>query len=253
MSAITSVECAAVARGRVAPSPAAGRERAAVDDHPVAADRQFHRQRAGMGIAVDARRRRRAAIDDQHAAAGLQPLKAAVAQRRWPAPAAARLRQHEVDQAAALFLAAVEQRQAAVAMAQHPQGRAPCARSRWSATAGGCACAACSRARISVRSCKRGEMRRRAALGVAAVGQHLAGDLLRQEAQRAGQEGGVLGQRHGGGDQAFQRGQRAGIQFLGRQRGGQAARVGDQAAPSAAGGTRRRRRRRRSRNGRARR
>ncbi len=65
---------------------------------------------------------------------------------------------------------------------------------------------------------------------MAAVRQHLAGDLLRQETQRAGQEGGVLRQCDSRGDQAFQRGQRAGIQFLGRQRGGQAACIGYQPA-----------------------
>ena len=73
-----------------------------------------------------------------------------------------------------------------------------------------------------------GKLRGRAAFGVAAVRQHLARDLLRQEAQRARQEAGMLRQRDGGGDQALQRGQRPRVQLLGRQRGRQAARVGHQ-------------------------
>ncbi len=40
----------------------------------------------------------------------------------------------------------------------------------------------------------------------------------------------MLAQRDGGGDEALDRGQRPGVQFLGRQCGGQAAGVGDQAA-----------------------
>ena len=79
---------------------------------------------------------------------------------------------------------------------------------------------------------QRGELRGRAAFGVAAVRQHLAGDLLRQEAQRARQEAGVLRQSDGRGDQALQCGQRPRVQLLGRQRGRQAAGVGHQPAPS---------------------
>ena len=75
---------------------------------------------------------------------------------------------------------------------------------------------------------QRGELRGGAAFDVAAVGQHLAADLLRQEAQRPVQEPGMLRQRDGGGDQPLQRGQRAGVQLLRRQCGGQAARVGHQ-------------------------
>ena len=67
-----------------------------------------------------------------------------------------------------------------------------------------------------------GELGGRAALGVAAVRQHLAGDLLRQEAQGAGQESGMVRQRDRRGDQALQRRQRPRVQFLGRQRRGQA-------------------------------
>ncbi len=77
---------------------------------------------------------------------------------------------------------------------------------------------------------QRGKLGRGAALGVAAVRQDLAGDLLRQEAQGTGQEAGMLGQRDGGGDQPFQGGQRARVEFLSRQGGRQAAGVADQAA-----------------------
>ena len=182
-----------------------------------------------MGEAVETRRRRRAAVDDQHAAAGLHAMKPALGQRRGAAAAAPGLGQHQIDQRAGFLPAAVEQRQAAVAMPHHPQRRRH----------------ALDRVRQDGRRLRlrglqqradfrqvlqRGQLRRRAAFGVAAVGQDLAADLLRQEAQRPGQEAGVFAQCDGGGDQAFQRGQRAGVEFLGRQRGGQAARIGDQPA-----------------------
>ena len=75
-----------------------------------------------------------------------------------------------------------------------------------------------------------GELRGGAALDMAAVRQHLADDLLRQEAQRTGQEAGMLRQRDGRGDQPLQRGQRPGVEFLGRQSGRQAAGIGHQPA-----------------------
>ena len=77
-----------------------------------------------------------------------------------------------------------------------------------------------------------GKLRSGAAFGMAAVRQHLPSDLLRQEAQRTGQEAGVLRQCDGRGDQALQRGERPCIQLLGRQRRRQAAGIGDQPAIS---------------------
>ena len=196
---------------------------------PVAADRQLHRQRAGMGMAVDAGRRRRAAIDDQHAAAGLQALEAAIGRATDGAAPAARRPGVSTSSTSVrrLLLAAVEQRQAAVAVAQHAQRR------RHALDRAGQRRRRLHLRRLQQRAdfgqvLQRRQLRGGAALGVAAVGQHLAGDLLRQEAQRAGQERGVLRQRHGGGDQPLQRGQRPGVQLLGRQRGGQAAGVGHQ-------------------------
>ena len=72
------------------------------------------------------------------------------------------------------------------------------------------------------------KLRGRTAFGMAAVRQNLAGDLLRQEAQRSCQEAGMLRQRDGGGDQALQCGERPRVQLLGRQRGRQAAGAGHQ-------------------------
>ncbi len=118
---------------------------------------------------------------------------------------------------------------------------------------GGCVCAACSRARISVRSCSAASCAAGLRSAWQPSGSTWRSDLLRQETQRARQEAGMLRQRDGRGDQTLQRGQRPGVQFLGRQRGGQAAGIGHQPSPSASGGTHRPRWRRRSRSGRARR
>ena len=77
---------------------------------------------------------------------------------------------------------------------------------------------------------QRGKLGGRTALGVAAIRQHLAGDFLRQEAQRARQEAGVLRQRDGCSDQALQCGERPRVQLLGRKRRRQAAGIGHQPA-----------------------
>ena len=70
---------------------------------------------------VVARRRRRSGIEEQHAAPDLQADEAAFRQRRLHRAAARRLGQHQVDQGGILFLAAVEQREAAIGVAQRPQ------------------------------------------------------------------------------------------------------------------------------------
>ncbi len=120
---MTSVECAAVARQASRQSCGPASIGAAIDDQAVAPDRHLQRQRAGMGEAVDAGRRRRAAIDDQHGAAGLHALEPALGHGRRAASAAPGLGQHQVDQRRHLLARAVEQRQAAIAVAQRAQRR----------------------------------------------------------------------------------------------------------------------------------
>ncbi len=66
-----------------------------------------------------------------------------------------------------------------------------------------------------------------------AVGEDLAVELLGEDAPRAGEVGGVFGQRHGGGDEALDGGERASVEFLGGQGGGEDAGVGDQAGHQA--------------------
>ncbi len=95
--------------GGVVPLRRTGQEGAAVDDHPVAADRQFHRQGAGMSEAIQSGRRRRTAIDDQHAATGLHAMEAALSQCRRASTTPPGLGQHKVDEGAGFFARAVEQ------------------------------------------------------------------------------------------------------------------------------------------------
>ena len=118
---------------------------------------------------------------------------------------------------------------------------------------GGCAWAACSRARISVRSCS-------AAISCAGLRStwQPSGSTCRASSCGSTRSARVRkpawsGSATAGGDQPLQRGQRARVQLLGGQRRGQAAGVGDQPrhqllAEPVIGA-----RRRRNRNGRARR
>ena len=76
-----------------------------------------------MGDAVHAAARRAAGIDDHQRGAGGQPLEAARQRHRRRRLARARARQHEVHQGALAFPAAVEQREAAVAVAEEAQHR----------------------------------------------------------------------------------------------------------------------------------
>ncbi len=76
---------------------------------------------------------------------------------------------------------------------------------------------------------QRAQLRSGAAFGVAAVGQHLPSDLLRQETQRPGEECRVFRDRDGGGDETLERGQAARVEVFGRQRGRERACVGDEA------------------------
>ena len=68
-----------------------------------------------------------------------------------------------------------------------------------------------------------------AALDMAAIGEHLPTDLLRQEAQRPCQERRMVRQCHSGGDQALQCGQRPCILLLCRECRRQGARIADEA------------------------
>ena len=218
-----------------------GGRRAAIDDQPVAADRQLERQRAGMGEAVEPGRRRRAAIDDQHGAAGLQALKAAVGQG-----GRARARRVRPGSAPARSAAACS------SLLPLNSARPPSPwRSARSAGAIRSIAAPSAAGRLRLRGLQqradfdqvlqRREVGGRAALDMAAVRQHLAADLLRQEAQRAGQERRMVRQRDGGGDQALERRQRA-ARPAPRPAGRPTARARRRpAAPSASGGTRRRR------------
>ena len=100
---------------------------------------------------------------------------------------------------------------------------------------------------------QRREVRQRAALRVAAVGQHLAGKLRRQKAQHAVEVGRLVRQRRRpprSAPSARSARGRPSPRWAARRTGGAHRRP---AAPSASGGTHRRRSRRRTRNGRARR
>ena len=180
-----------------------------------------------MREAVHAGRRRLAAIDQEKAASGLQPRKAAVHERGGTARAPSGLGQHQIDQGRLPFFRPIEQRQPAVAVAQHPQRRRHALDGRG------------QRRRLlhlaRLQQCadfrevlQRPEVGRRTALGVAAVRQHLPADLLGQEAEGAGEKRAML--RHGdaGDDQPLERGQSARVELFGRQRGREAARVGQQ-------------------------
>src|SRR5215469_12848689 len=70
---------------------------------------------------VEAGWRGRAAIDDDHAAAGLKAVEAAIRQRVWAAGAPTSLGQRDIDQGTAFLLGAIDQSEAAVAMPHHPE------------------------------------------------------------------------------------------------------------------------------------
>ena len=173
---------------------------------------------------IDTRWRRRATIHQHNAPPCLQPLEPAILQRRRSTAATPRLGQGDIDQAAALFLAAVEQSQAAIAMPHHPQRRCHAVDRAGQRSRRGRLGPLQQRTDLG-QVLQRGELDGRAALHMTTVRQHLTRDLLRQEPQCACQEPCMFGQRHRRRDQPFQRGQRACIHLLGRKRRGQAARV----------------------------
>ena len=106
-----------------APIVAAGGRHAAIDHDPARTGRQFERQAAGVGIVADARRRRRPGIHDDGHRAGVEPLEAGmrhVRHRHAVGVVIGEQRRHQIGRRAAH---AVEQRKAAVAMAEEAQHR----------------------------------------------------------------------------------------------------------------------------------
>ena len=84
VSATTSTECAALERATRRQAGLGAAIAAAIDDDALAPVAHLERQRAGMGMLVEAGRRRLAGIDQHQAVPGLQPLKAGMSA---PAPA----------------------------------------------------------------------------------------------------------------------------------------------------------------------
>ena len=164
---------------------------AAIDDQPLAPDRQLEGQSSRMGVAIELGRRGGAAIHDQHRPPGLQAVEPALAQLRGHAPGPAGLGQHRLDAGRGFLAGAVEQRQAAVAVAHQPQ----C----WAHALDG---AGQRFRRRGLRGLQQGayldqvhqhrQLLCRRAFAMAAIGQDLAVQLLWQHPQRAGQEGGML-------------------------------------------------------------
>ena len=197
---------------RIAPLGVCRRRSAAVHDHPVAADRHLEAQRAGMGEAVGAARQAGGGTpqsDDQHACGrpadggSRSPPAARTARvrraRPWVSTMSTRRRSPP---------AAVELRQPAIAVAQQPQRR----RHPLDRTGKG-------RRRVHLRALQqgadlgqvlqRGKLRGRAAFDMPAIRAEPAGRSPAAGSAAPASEPGLLRQRHGGGDRALQRGQRA--------------------------------------------
>ncbi len=94
---------------------------AAVDDEALAADRELERQGAGVGVAVELGHGGGAAVHDHDGAAGLQAVEAAFGQVRGHAAGAAGLGEDGFDAGGGVFARAVEQGEAAVAVAHQAQ------------------------------------------------------------------------------------------------------------------------------------
>ena len=97
------------------------RRAAAIDDQALAPDGQLERQRAGMGADIVAGRRRGADIHQDKGPPGDHPLEPAIAGALQRPSGRPRSRQDGVDLRSVAFAAAVEQREAAVPMAQQPE------------------------------------------------------------------------------------------------------------------------------------
>ena len=196
--------------GRVAPFRRCRREtrrnsRSGGRGRPTAPSTACRHARSGRRPAAAARRNRPAARCARPAAAGSRRRAARTGRaRRVPAWVSTRS-----ISAACSSLRAVEQRQPAIAVPQHAQGGGH-PLDRGGERGRRLRLGGLQQGADLGQVLQRGEMRGGAALGMAAIGQHLAADLLRQEAQRAGQERRVVRHRDGGGDQAFERGERRG-------------------------------------------
>src|SRR5665213_545981 len=85
---------------RIAPRRIVAVIGAAIDDQSLLAVTQLEGEAARMGLAVEGRRRRRAAIDDRQAAPGLQPLESGIGRARWRPGFRLGALQHQVDERA---------------------------------------------------------------------------------------------------------------------------------------------------------
>ena len=94
---------------------------AAVDDHALAPDRHLEGERTGVGRTVEPGGRGPSAVGHQHAAPGLEPLKARLGRCVEGPRAPTRALQQQVEVPGRPLQPAVEERQAAVAVAQQPQ------------------------------------------------------------------------------------------------------------------------------------
>ena len=219
---------------RIAPAFLARRGRAAIHNQAITPDGHFKGKRAGMGEAIRPTRQaakpsgaapawRRASIHDDHGAPGLQALKACFGQFHRAAPTRLALRQDQIKQGRVFFPRAIEQRQAAIAMAEQAQ-------SRCSAVQG------CQQMRRrfhahamqqvadfdQVLQCR--ELLRRRTFNMPAIWQELAFDLGGQEADGALQIG-VFFQGDSSSQRALQRHQCAAMLIFRRQRTHQIARI----------------------------
>ena len=182
-----------------------------------------------MRVAVEPGRWRGAGVGDEHRPPGLQAVEAGIGQRCGGPAAPRRLVENEVDQARHFVARAIEQGQVAVAVPQRAQAEGQ-------ALDGGAECGRQSDATGLQKGAyvhqftQHLEVGAGAAFGVAAVGQNLPADFLREEAQRAGEVGGVVGKGDRDGDQATECGEGATVEFLWRECGREQARVGEQPA-----------------------
>ena len=111
------------AAGKAAPVVAAGGGHAAIDDDPARPGRQFKREAAGMGVATDARRRRRAGVHDHGHRAGIEPLKAGMRHVRHRRTMRVVIREQGCDHVGWRAAHAVEHREAAIAVTEEAQHR----------------------------------------------------------------------------------------------------------------------------------
>ena len=211
----------------IAPAFLARRGRAAIHNQPITPDGHFKGKRAGMGEAIRPTRQaakpgggpapawRRPGIHNDHGAPGLQALKAGFRQFQRAPPARLALRQHQIKQSRVFFPRAIEQRQAAIAMAEQAQS-------------GGSTVQSGQQMRRRFHShamqqvadfnqvLQRRELLRRGAFNMPAIGQELTLDLGGQEADGTLQIG-VFFQSDSSSKRALQRHQSAAMLIFRRQ------------------------------------